>query len=69
VSSPKFDLKIFRQRHDMTQDELACKLGFSRSYIATIETSRQGISIRMMYEIIRNFDVDYEDFYAHEKNR
>ena len=68
MSRPTFDLKAFRRRHDMTQDQLAEKLGFSRSHIATLETQRQSISTRVMYELIRKFNVDYEDFYLHEES-
>lgn len=68
MSRPTFDLKAFRRRHDMTQDQLAEKLGFSRSHIATLETQRQSVSTRVMHELIRNFNVDYEDFYMHEES-
>jgi len=68
MSKPSFDLKTFRKRYDMTQGEFADKLGFSRSHIATVETNRQGISLRLMYEIIKNFNVAYEDFYLHEES-
>jgi len=67
VSKPSLDLKAFRKRHNLTQSALAKKLGFSRSYIATAETAREGLSICMMLELIRNFDVDCEDFYLHEE--
>jgi len=62
----KFDLAALRKQHGLTQSELARKLGFSRSYIAMIEAKKQGFSKRVMHEIIKHFDVDYEDFYFHE---
>ena len=68
MKKPSYDLKALRNKYSLTQDELACKLGYSRSNIATLETGRQGLSHRMMREIIDNFDVDYEDFYRREES-
>lgn len=67
MAQPRFDLKAYRKAQGWTQGELASKLGFSRSYIAMIESGRQGLSSNMMYEIIRKLDADYEDFFLHEK--
>ena len=50
---PKLDLKALRDRHGLTQAGLACKLGFSRSHIATVEARGTGVSTRMMHEIIK----------------
>ena len=63
---PKFDFKKFRSQRNLTQDELAYMLGFSRSHIATIETGRQGVSTGVMHALIETFGIAYEDFYDHK---
>ena len=64
ISYSKFDLRLFRKQKDLTQQELADMLGFSRSHIAMTETGKQEVSKKMMYEIIKNFDVTYDEFYV-----
>jgi len=68
MAKPKFDLKALRNKQGLTQGQLACKLGFSRSHIATVETGRQGLSNRMIREIVKTFGVNYNDFYLHEES-
>jgi len=63
---PWIDLKGLRKERGWTQKEAAKELQFCRSYIAAVESKRQGISIEMMNAIIRVFGIRYEDFY---KNR
>jgi len=64
LSTSKFDLKKIRRENDWTQQEFADKLGVSRSYIATIETGRQDISINVLHSMIQKLGVRYEDIYA-----
>ena len=65
---PWVNLKELRKERDWTQLQAAEKLGFCRSYIAAVETGRQGISFEMMRAIMRVFDVTYEDFFRpHDK--
>ena len=66
MQSPVIDLKKIRAERNWTQQELADKLGFSRSYVATLEIGRQGISINMLHQIIRKLDIKYEDLYKRE---
>ena len=64
---PWIDLKKLRQERGWLQRESAKKLGFSRSYIAEIESGKQDISTKMMYAIINVYGVQYEDFYKENK--
>ena len=64
---PELDLRGIRREYGWTQQDLAKKLGFSRAYIATIESGRQGISANMMYKIIRKLGLKYEDFFKCEE--
>ena len=66
MAQPKFDLKAFRQGKGMTQSEFADEIGFSRSYIATVESGKQSISLNLMHVIIRKYGVKYDSFYAYE---
>jgi len=66
MQKPKMNLKKLRKERGWTQQELADKLNFSRSYIATIEDGKHQISTNMMFAIIQKFDIKYEDFYQKE---
>jgi transcriptional regulator with XRE-family HTH domain len=51
------NIKTCRKKREMTQHELAEKLGVSRSYISQIETDRRGISVRTAKKIARILEV------------
>lgn len=38
-------VRAFRTRNDMSQDELAEELGFSKAYVSDIETGRKHVSV------------------------
>ena len=59
------DVKKLRKERHWLQEEAAMELGVSRSYLSSIENGRRGISINMMEEIIRVFNVKYEDFHKY----
>jgi len=61
--SPWIDLKKLRKEKGWTQKDVADRLGFSRCYISAVETEKRGISIKLMGNIIKVFNVKYEDFY------
>jgi transcriptional regulator with XRE-family HTH domain len=56
------DIKTLREERDWTQEETADKLGFSRSYLSSVENGKRNVSIQMMEAIIRVFNVKYDDF-------
>lgn len=68
MTKPRFDLKAYRESRGWTQSQLAYKLGISRSHIAMMEVGKQGLSTRVIHEIIRKLGVEYEEFYVHEES-
>ena len=63
MGDAKINLKELRERRGWSKTDAAAELGFSRSYYSEVEDGRTGISVKMMHEIIRVFNVKYEDFY------
>lgn len=47
-----------RKQKGMTQKKLAAKVGISREYLASIETGKERVSIRVLSQIAYALDVD-----------
>lgn len=43
-------LRAYRTREDLTQEELALKLGVSKQYVSDIENKRRFVSVEKAYE-------------------
>lgn len=56
-------IKVFRAEHDMTQSDLAERIGVSRKTISTIEVGRFVPSTIIALLIARHFDVPVEDIF------
>lgn len=54
-------LKYYRRREGLTQEELAEIAGFSRSYYTEIETGKRNISILNLYRIANALDISLID--------
>ena len=52
------NIRSWREARNLTQEEFAAKVGFSRSYITEIETGKRNISILNFLKIITSLDVD-----------
>jgi putative transcriptional regulator len=63
----KNQLKVFRAMHDLTQQELANKLGVSRQTVASLEIGKYDPSIDLAFRIARLFDVKIEDVFEYEE--
>jgi len=62
----KNKLKVYRAMHDLTQEELANKLGVTRATINAIEKGRYDPSLRLAFKIARFFGVTIETIFIEE---
>jgi putative transcriptional regulator len=63
VTITKNRLKEFRAKHDMTQENLAIKLGITRQTIIAIEKERYNPSLTLAFKIAKLFDCPIEDIF------
>jgi putative transcriptional regulator len=56
-------LKVFRAMHDLTQEELAKKLGVTRQTIVSIEIGKYDPSIGLGFKMARLFNIHIEDIF------
>ena len=65
----KNQLKVWRARYDMTQEELAKKTGVTRQTIISVEAERYNPSLDLAFKLARSFNTTIEDiFMSEEKN-
>ena len=57
------DVRVLRARHDMTQAELAEKLGVSRQTVNAIETERYDPSLPLAFKIAAVFGQSVEEIF------
>ena len=62
----KNKLKVYRAMHDLTQEELANKLGVTRATINAIEKGRYDPSLKLAFKIARFFKVNIETIFTEE---
>lgn len=55
-------IKAMRKFHNLTQEQFAKKLGFSRSVISDVESMRRKPSANLLLAISRNFERTDEFF-------
>ncbi|MFW6015841.1 MAG: helix-turn-helix domain-containing protein [bacterium] len=56
-------LRKIRLANNMTQEELASKAGFSRSYYTEIETGKRNTSIFNLYKLIKSLGITFDEFF------
>lgn len=61
-------LKVYRAMHDLTQEELANKLGVTRATINAIEKGRYDPSLKLAFKIARFFEVSIENIFWEDNN-
>ena len=64
----KNKLKIYRAMHDLTQEDLAKKLGVSRQTIIAIEKGKYDPSLKLAFKIAKFFGVKIEDIFIYEED-
>ena len=57
------ELKVYRAKHDLTQEELAVAAGVSRQTINAIETGKYNPSLDLALTLADYFDVSVEDLF------
>ncbi|RJR25766.1 transcriptional regulator [Candidatus Microgenomates bacterium] len=60
------ELKVFRARHSLTQEQLADKIGVSRQTVNAIESNKYLPSLGLAFKIARLFKVNIEDIFSYE---
>jgi len=63
----KNKLRIFRAVHNLTQEELAEKLGVTRHTIIAIENERYDPSLGLAFKMSELFGVPIEDIFIRQK--
>lgn len=56
-------LKVYRAREDLTQGELAERVGVSRQTINSIETGRYDPSLELAFKLSHEFGCNIEDIF------
>ena len=62
----KNKLKVFRAMHDLTQEDLAKKVGVTRQTINAIEKRKYNPSLELAFKLAKLFDVKIEDIFIYE---
>lgn len=62
----KSKLKVFRAMHNLTQEQLADKIGVSRQTVIAIESDKYLPSLGLAFKIAGLFKVKVEDIFTHE---
>lgn len=57
-------IKKLRKDSKMNQEELASKLGISRSYYSKIENDQRGLSIEIMQRLCKVFNISMDEFFG-----
>lgn len=60
-------IKVFRAERNMTQEELARRVGVVRQTILSIENNRYVPSLDLAFRIARVFDAHIEEVFQYEK--
>ena len=61
-------LKVYRAMHNLTQEQLAEKIGVTRQTVIAIESGRYLPSLGLASKIARQFKVKVEDIFSYEEN-
>jgi len=61
-------LKVYRAIHDMTQEDLAKKLGVTRQTIISIEKGKYDPSLALAFRMASLLEVRIEDIFDYKQN-
>jgi putative transcriptional regulator len=62
----KTRIKELREKHGLTQEDLAWKVGVSRQTILFLEKGKYNPSLRLAYKIAHVFNVKIDDVFSFE---
>jgi putative transcriptional regulator len=62
-------IKVYRAIHDLTQEQLAKKLGVTRQTIIAIEKDKYNPSLDLAFKMARIFGVKIEEIFVYEEER
>lgn len=65
----KNNIKVYRAMHDLTQENLAEKVGVTRQTIHAIEKGKYDPSLDLAFKLARLFNVSIEDIFLYEGDR
>jgi len=68
VEVMKNKIKVFRAMHDMTQEELAEKIGVTRQTVIAIESDKYLPSLGLAFKIAKIFKVRIEELFMERSN-
>jgi putative transcriptional regulator len=60
-------IKVYRAIHDLTQEQLAKKLGVTRQTIIAIEKDKYNPSLDLAFKMARIFGVKIEEIFVYEE--
>ena len=69
VVAMKNKLKVYRAMHDLTQEQLADKLGVTRQTIIAIEANKYLPSLSLAFKMTNLFKVKIEDIFSYEGDK
>lgn len=64
----KTKLKVYRALHDLTQEDLAKKIGISRQTVIAMEKGKYNPSLELSFKIARFFKVNIENIFIYDEN-
>jgi putative transcriptional regulator len=67
VKATRTRIKELRARFDMTQEDLALKVGVRRETILFLEKGKQIPSLKLAHDIAKAFGMDIEDVFIFEE--
>jgi putative transcriptional regulator len=65
----KTRIKEFRARHNLTQEDLAQKVGVRRETIVFLEKGTYNPSLRLAYEVAKVLDTTIEELFLMEEEK
>lgn len=64
----RMNLKLFRVRHNLTQSEIAERVGYNRAAYALIESGARNPSIEFFTNLQESFNIPDEEMWRLTKN-
>jgi len=62
------ELKVYRAKHDLTQEDLAKEVGVTRQTINALEAERYDPSLELAFKLAIHFDCSIEDIFSYDSD-